>query len=220
MEDGITSAERDDSVTSSLHSRSGSICGDNNNEHYTSGSPPASPSASTTALALAVAGATTDRHDRRYPDNGGRGGGYRANGAGNDVATAAATLAARSGSTGVFCQTWDWGRAANQPTLPLRGTIDREGSFVDRRFEERMTVDKSVRDEVDFCEGDVEEHGERSTRGSREEYGDERCSTGAQERRQYQVIGFYYSQIFPSTLLFVFSFAFDDLSQGALFSLV
>ncbi|CAM9892132.1 unnamed protein product, partial [Scytosiphon promiscuus] len=35
-----------------------------------------------------------------------------------------------SGSGGVFCPTWDWGRAACEPTIRL------PGSFVDRRFEE------------------------------------------------------------------------------------
>lgn len=193
MEDGITSAERDDSVASSLHSRSGSICGDNNNDRYAPGSPPASSSAATTALPSTAAATTNDHHDRDYPNN--NGGDYRANGfsaassrAGNDVAKAAAALAARSGSTGVFCQTWDWGRAATPPTFLSRATTGRAGSSIDRRFDGRMTVDTSVREDGKYGDGGIkDERSERSRGDNEEEYGDDGRVTGAQEEWQYQV---------------------------------
>ena len=56
-----------------------------------------------------------------------------------------------SGSGGVFCPTWDWGRAACEPAIRL------PGSFVDRRFEE---VDEQVGDGVEM--DDVEEESSKT----------------------------------------------------------
>ncbi|CAM9271954.1 unnamed protein product [Ectocarpus sp. 8 AP-2014] len=65
-----------------------------------------------------------------------------------------------SGSGGVFCPTWDWGRAACEPAIRL------PGSFVDRRFEE---VDQQVVKDDDDNDDDDDDDDDVSSRAEEEE---------------------------------------------------
>eukprot|EP00752_Nemacystus_decipiens_P007094 g6356.t1 len=141
-EEDLTSAERDDS-SSSVHRRSPS-----NSSSASSRSSVASSADS------AHSNLGYERHQNTAPvaDRGN-----------NDMATTAGGARVvpqqqqqhqqqqqqrPSGSGGVFCPTWDWGRAAHEPAIRL------PGSFVDRRFEE---VDEQVEDVGEFDEDGEEE---------------------------------------------------------------
>ncbi|CAB1118612.1 unnamed protein product [Ectocarpus sp. CCAP 1310/34] len=82
-----------------------------------------------------------------------------------------------SGSGGVFCPTWDWGRAACEPAMRL------PGSFVDRRFEE---VDQQVvKDDDDNDDDDVSSRAEEEERDegeSRQEFAQESDDEGPEAR--------------------------------------
>ncbi|CAN0113129.1 unnamed protein product [Ectocarpus sp. 6 AP-2014] len=81
-----------------------------------------------------------------------------------------------SGSGGVFCPTWDWGRAACEPAIRL------PGSFVDRRFEE---VDQQVvkdDDDDDDDESSRAEEEEREQGESRQEFAQESDDEGPEAR--------------------------------------
>lgn len=131
VEDGITSAERDDSVASSL-------CGDNPHEssdhhdsshdhdehHYAQQSPPESPAASTTL---------NGKNDRGYPFRNSTQYQHYYNRAEefpvdrhSGEETSNADMAIRSRRGGVFDQAWNWGGAARRATVPYRGGSDED----------------------------------------------------------------------------------------------
>ncbi|CAM9478242.1 unnamed protein product [Ectocarpus fasciculatus] len=160
-EDGVTSAERDDSSISN-HRRS-----------------PSNSSCVSSSSSLVSSADSSD---------GGFGRHHNAN-TNNGVfvqpppPTAGAKTVPRqqqqqrtSGSGGVFCPTWDWGRAACEPAIRL------PGSFVDRRFEEvDQQVVKDDEDDDDDESSRAEEE-EREEGKSRQEYAQESDDEGPQAR--------------------------------------
>ncbi|CAM9884951.1 unnamed protein product [Ectocarpus sp. 4 AP-2014] len=82
-----------------------------------------------------------------------------------------------SGSGGVFCPTWDWGRAACEPAIRL------PGSFVDRRFEEvDQQVVKDDDDNDDDDESSRAEEQDRDEGENRQEFAQESDDEGPEAR--------------------------------------
>lgn len=130
-EDGITSADRDDSSASFRHScdaSSNSSCGSSTSSKTSEGALSSSHSSPTSSPARGGdVVAVSERHNNLYHRGGGGDGG-------GPTLDDKGVNHRMSGSGGVFCPTWDWGRAGCEPALRLPGSR----SSVDRRFERRV----------------------------------------------------------------------------------
>lgn len=160
-QDGVTSGERDDSMVSGRN-RSGS-CGS-----YTSStnskissvsahgiSPPNSPSGAVItagALEISAEHCNSHRQDVLLATNSGGDTAAKFTGVNDTSGFGLPPVSCRSGSGGVFCPTWDWGRAASRPAVDMFGS-----SFVDRRSAmARQEEEQEDEHEEDDAVGEME----------------------------------------------------------------